>query len=597
MSEKKKFPGCFRAGCLTVVIAVLGVFVIGYVMFLSGKRLPERFVLSLQVGGPVDERSGQTVTFPFMPEKEPLALQDIMAVLDQARSDVRVRLVLIEIDGLSASPAKIGQLRRSVEQVRAAGKKVVAFLRTPEDKDYLLAAACDSVIVQRGSYLLLDGLKAELFFYTAPLKKIGIGFQAAQWKEYKSGVEPFTRTSASPQYREQVGRLLDDSFDDYVNYVAQRRGISRDSFTGIIDSLAVIMPDQAIALKLVDRVSSSWQLEKGYEKQFGLKHDRIFVSGRDYLQASAALSEGMSRDRIAVITLAGPIVRSSDYTTMGYGDGIDELTLRQSVESALEDRSVKAIVLRIDSPGGDAFAAANMLEMLDSARTKKPVVASMSGVAASGGYMVALAADKILAEPLTLTGSIGVYALKPEFSGLQEKTGLQREVIGRGRFADAYTPYKPFDGESFRKFVDASGSIYSDFTAKVAERRKMTPLQVDSLAGGRVWTGKRALAAGLVDRLGGLREAVRTAQVAAHMDTTKIPGLRYFPEQKTLLDALVDGGPEGTIRLLGRQIFRGLSGEMAPFQGALHETAVSRILIGDGNAHILALDPCDVMIR
>jgi protease-4 len=597
MIERTKRAGCFRVGCLTVLGAAVVAVVLLVLLFPAGGRLPDRFVLLLHVGGQLDERSPESVTLPFATSRSPLSLQDIVSILDHARKDDRVRSVLLDIEGLSASPAKIGQLRRSVEEVRKAGKQVAAFLSTPEDKDYLLAVACDSVVVQKGSYLLLDGLKSELFFYTGSLRKVGVGFQAAQWKEYKSGIEPYTRTSASREAREQVARLLDDAFGDYAEYVTRRRGISRQAFSEVIDSLAVITPVKALSLKLVDRISGRWQLEREFEKRLGAKRGKVFVSGRDYLRSGSRFFDRNSKDAVAVITVAGPIVRTAGYSATGYDRGMDEQTLKHAVEAALEDRSVKAIVLRIDSPGGDALAAEAMLGMLDAARAKKPLVASMSGVAASGGYMVALAANRILAEPLTVTGSIGVFALKPDLSALLEKTGLRREVVARGRFADAYTVYRPFDEESFGKFVDASGEIYRRFTAEVASRRHLTPAQVDSVAGGRVWTGRRALSLKLVDQFGGLQEAVKTARQLAGMDTTKAPLIRFLPEEKSWIDYLMAGEFGAAVRQEGYRIAADVLAERLPAAGVQDDLSAIRMLMDLREPQILALEPLGIVIR
>lgn len=597
MNLGKKRWGCFRTGCLAGVVVAVGLPVAIWLLLSSGRSLPDHFVLRLPLGGMVEERQPPVQPFSFMEQKSSLSLQEAMTALDRARTDRRVRSILLEIDGLEAPPAKIGQLSRSVLQVRKAGKKVVAFLRSPQDKDYLLATACDSVIVQRGSFLQLDGLRAELFFFAEPLKKLGIAFQAAQWKEYKSGVEPFTRTSASKEYREQVQRILDDSYDEYLDSVSRRRGMSRTAFEQVIDSMAVLSPEKAVALGLVDRTSSLWQLEKGYERKLGTTHGELFVGGRDYVHSTGGMAGEGKGDRIALISITGPIAHSSGYGSVAEGDGTDEGSVRQAVDSALEDSKVKAIVVRIDSPGGDAFAAANMLEMLESARKKKPVVASMSGVAASGGYMVALAADRIFAEPLTITGSIGVYALKPDFSGLMEKTGVGREVISHGRYADASTPYKPFDEAALGKFVEASGAVYHDFTAKVAIRRKLTPEQVEAVAGGRVWTGRRALEVGLVDRMGGLADAVNEARRLARMDTTKTPLFRVLPAEKSWIEYLFDGNRSAAAERIAVNLAAGAFNDLLPLRTLFPVSRTARMLLQPDGPKVLAIEPTEIVIR
>ena len=592
--KKKGRGGCFLSGCLTSLAVPFVIMVIVWALVSWGHRLPDRFVLRLPVGGQIDERSSDQ--FPILSggDRQELSLQELMTAMDRARTDARVRSVLLEIDDVSAPSAKLGQIRRSIEALRGSGKKVTAFLRSPGDKDYLLAVACDSVIVQKSSWLLLDGLKAETFFLAEPLGRLGIGFQASQWKKYKSAIEPFTRSSSTPESREELSALLGAAWDDYLGYVSARRGVGRAAFAGIIDSVAVLSPEKALAWKLVDRVSTAWKLEKEYEKRYDLKAGQLFVGARDYLQATGGMNSPGKGGCVAVINVTGPI-SSGGLAGMAEGEGVDEVTLKHALQAALDDRDVKAIVLRIDSPGGEAIAAFNMLEMLDTARKSKPIVASMSGVAASGGYMVALGSDRILAEPTTVTGSIGVFSLKPDLSGLLKKTGVNREVLSQGRFADSNTPFKPLDEAAFRKFDETSGWIYRDFVGKVASRRKMSFDQADAVAGGRVWTGKRALEVGLVDQIGGLDAAVKEAQKLARMDTSKSPGLIYLPARKSWIEYLSDGNASVSA-LQARLAETYLTGAL-PLARSLPGTATARFLLRQDKPQVLAIDPVDVIIR
>ena len=318
-----------------------------------------------------------------------------------------------------------------------------------------------------------------------------------------------------------------------------------------------------------------------------------FVSGAQYRSAVDWPQKAESRDRIAVITLSGMIVRSAGEM----GEGIDVETLKNSLDAALEDKAVKALVVRIDSPGGDALASADMLQMLDSAAVKKPLVVSMSGVAASGGYMAALAGKTVFAQPLTITGSIGVYALKPNISGLVEKVGLGRDVVTRGRFADANTPFKPLEAEAYSKFVAASGEVYDDFLGKVASSRKMHITQVDSVAGGRVWTGSRALKAGLVDRMGGLFDAIHSAQLLAKMDMTKKPRIMLYPQQKNWLESLFQGKGASFSSRIAAGVKKQLLHEIMPHRQFASMAAFYEMLMNSGQLQMLAVEPCEIIIN
>ena len=423
-TTQKKKRGFFRTGCLALILLPVFLFAGLFWSYHRSHALADRFVLVLPVSGGIDEIRDESSSLPFLPSSQSLSLQELLFVLNHAVMDERVREVLLDIRRVETTPAKLAELRAAVEKVRKGGKKVTAFLRSAEDADYLLATACDSIIVERGGYLLLDGLKAETLFYTTPLGKIGVTVQAAQWKTYKSGIEPFVRTGASKEYFEQINALLDEVYDDYLGYVSKRRAMSRSTFEALINTDPLLSAKKARTLGLVDGIASYWELQRTLTKKITgheLTSDNdAFVSAGRYRSEVAWPQKAESDERIAVITLSGTIVRSAGEM----GEGIDVESVKNSLNAALEDQAVKALVVRIDSPGGDALASADMLQMLDSAAVKKPLVVSMSGVAASGGYMAALAGKTIYAQPLTITGSIGVFALKPNISGLAEKIGL-----------------------------------------------------------------------------------------------------------------------------------------------------------------------------
>ncbi|MEI8102589.1 MAG: signal peptide peptidase SppA [Chlorobium sp.] len=592
-----KQRGCLRKGCLALII-IPALIVVGLIWGLrSSRSLPDRFVLVLPLSGGVDEIRNESSSLPFIPSRGPLSLQELLFVLDNAVADERVKELLLDIGGLQTTPAKIAELRDAVEKVRKGGKKVTALLHSAEDSDYLLASACDTIIVERGGYLHLDGLKAESLYYTTPLGKIGVQVQAAQWKKYKSGIEPYVRTEGSKEHFEQTNALLDEVYDTYLTTVSKRRNISRSAFEAMINNEALLSANRAKVLGLVDAVASSWELERSLTKKITGKElssdNEAYVSAAEYRAAVTWPKRSTTDEAIAVITLSGTIVRSLGEL----GEGVDVQTLKSSLDAALENKNVKAIVLRIDSPGGDALASADMLQILDSAAVKKPFLVSMSGVAASGGYMTALAGKTIFAQPLTITGSIGVYALRPNISGLAEKVGLKRDVVTRGRYADANTPFKPLEGEAYQKFVAASGEVYEDFIGKVAASRKMPVAAVDSVAGGHVWTGSRAMKAGLIDRMGGLFDAIQAAQLLAKIEPGKKPKLLLYPLQKSWIASLFDGKSSSfsdrVVVAIKKQVLR----EVIPGQHFTSMQEFYEMLGESGQLHLLAVMPCEIIIN
>ncbi|MGB8247295.1 MAG: S49 family peptidase [Chlorobium sp.] len=596
-----KGKSCLQKGCLFSLVIPAILALLFFWISRSSHDLPDRFVLVVPVGGSLEERSAESVSLPFLMQGEDLSFQDLLFICNQAATDTRIKTVLLEIGNVHSSPAKITELRQAIARLRAGGRRVVAWLHSAEDSDYMLAAACDSVVVERGGYLLLDGLRAETLYYTTPLGRVGVAFQAAQWKKYKSAIEPYTRTGASPEYLEQISTLLEQVYADYTGYVAKRRAISRDSFVSIIDNIALIKAADAVKLGLADGVASNWELKRSLARKITGKPPEesrdLFVAAGAYRETLDWPVKASQRDAVAVITISGPIVQGAGEAAMSGDEGTDVGTLRRSLDAALQDDGVKALVLRIDSPGGDALASSDMLQMLDSAAVKKPLVVSMSGVAASGGYMAALAGKTVFAQPLTQTGSIGVYALKPEISELAAKIGLERSVATRGRFADANTLFKPLEGEAYEKFVSASGDIYLDFIGKVARSRKMTVAAVDSVAGGRVWTGRDALRKGLVDREGGLFDAIRAARSLAKMDMTRQPRILLYPERKNWLQLLMEGNPEGIAGSLERAAMRRVVREVTPLSPYGAMLRMHRMLLQSGEVEVLAAMPCEIIIR
>jgi protease IV len=599
MQNNKK--GCLRAGCLASFLVPIVIVAGLFMFFKSSRTLPDRFVLKVPIGGTLEEIRKESGLPPFLARQEPLSLQDLLFIFDHAASDSRVREVLLDIDGLRTSAGKNEELRDALGKLRASGKKVTAFLRSPEDSDYLLASACDSLVIEKGGFLMLDGFKAEMLFYAGTLGKIGVGFQAAQWKKYKSGIEPFVRTGPSRESLEEVNALLSEAYDDYLSYVSKNRHISRDSLENIINREAVMTPEKARNLGLVDGISSLWRLQRSMSRKITGKDpsssdDEAIVGAGRYASDFRYPMKPDTRESIAVVTISGTIVRSEDDVMGDGGKNIDAAALRSALDTALAEKSVKAVVLRIDSPGGDALASSDMLEMLDSVAVRKPLVVSMSGVAASGGYMAALAGKTIYAQPLTVTGSIGVFALKPDMSGLLKKIGLERTVVTRGRFADANTPFKPFDEESLKKFVEASGTVYDDFIGKVAVSRKMRPAEADSVAGGRVWTGNSAKKVHLVDRTGGLFDAIREAQSLGGIDKARTPHILLCPARKNWLESFLKTGGSDIFGIAAAALKQQFLHEVLPQQEFSSLEAFYRMLMKTDGTKVLAVMPGEIVI-
>ncbi|ANT64338.1 S49 family peptidase [Prosthecochloris sp. CIB 2401] len=576
-TERKKIS-FRRAGCLMLVVLFLAL-AIGLFRMVSGRHaLPSSFVLLLELSGELKENGGVDASLPFGDDDGSSSLQELLFALDRAEHDERISHIVLDITGFQAPPAALTQLRRAIMHARKSGREVTAFLGGgAEDKDLWLASACDTVIVEKGGVLQLDGLKVELLYFADAMEKVGVAFQAAQWKEWKSGVEPFVRNAPSRESLEQMGVMLDEIFRVYVDDVASARGIARDTYVTQLDEEPLWSPSDALERGLVDGIAGRWEFFEG-------DPDRVVVDVRSYSREFYHGRSG-SGPSIAVVNLTGQIVRDGFPLGPDMEGSMSEALLQEALQQALEDEDVRGILLRIDSPGGDALAAVGMLEQLEAAAREKPMVASISSVAASGGYMAALAADSVFAEPLSVTGSVGVYALKPHIGKLSDMAGVSRSVVQRGRHADDYSIFKPLDSEAMGRFMAASGWIYEDFTGAVARARGMSAEEVELAAGGRVWTGTSAVDMGLVDRTGGFFDALLSLQRMAGMDTIARPPMKIYPAPKSLLDLLFSGNINGAAGQLLRSVpgygiaervhFIGEVPRLSePYLGGLHSRAV-----------------------
>ena len=448
-------------------------------------------------------------------------------------------------DGYGTGFAALREVRDALVEFRKSGKPVKAYLTWATTREYYLASAASEVTLDPYGAILMPGLASQPMFFAGAFEKFGIGVQVTRVGKYKSAVEPFTRRDMSPENREQVQKLLDDVWADLLAGIEEGRAVAPGSVQKAIDTEGFLRPQPARELNLVDR-AAYWDVvladlkadtgregEKETFKQIALKDYAKLVS-KDGLVA-ARRKDGKvqlgGNDRLGIVYAEGEIVDGDgNADNMIYGAKV----ARQLRELRLDDR-VKAIVLRINSPGGSAAASEMILREVQLAQRVKPVVVSMGTVAASGGYWISMFSERVFAEPSTITGSIGVFGMFLNFQGLaNEKLGLTFDVVKTGKFADAATvvrPKTPEELELFQKFVDW---IYDEFTSKVAESRQLDLATVREIAQGRVWSGAEAKKLGLVDELGGLEDAIRyaaeKAQLGEKFRIVELPRKKQFAE-------------------------------------------------------------------
>jgi protease IV len=431
--------------------------------------------------------------------------------LEEARDDPDVAGLVLAIDGLGLSGGRIEELRGLVASIRTR-KPVFAWLEGGGTREYWLASAATAIAAPPGAPLFVNGIGTSQLFVRNALARIGIGFEVVKAGAYKSASEPLVRSEASPESREAVNAVLDDVYGRFVSDVATARDLPAEKVRTLVDQ-GLFTTEEARAAGLVD--AAIWPDEiEGWARRVGGR--RFQDTGPYRPHPPRAAQRWGKRPIIEVVRLEGVIARKAR-DPFGTGTVASAERAAGAIARAARDPDVKAIVLRIESPGGDGLASDLLWREVMRAKRRKPVIASMGDVAASGGYLVAAAADAIVAEPSTLTGSIGVFVLKPDLSGLLEKLSIRREAYTRGENAQltAVTkPWSPAERKVIEKQIDA---FYSLFLDRVAEGRKLTRAEVEAVAAGRVWTGHQAYERRMVDRLGSLADAIALARERARL--------------------------------------------------------------------------------
>ncbi|HEX28595.1 TPA: signal peptide peptidase SppA [Candidatus Poribacteria bacterium] len=473
----------------------------------------------------------------FSRRREVLRLKsdNALACLRKAIRDKRVLGAVIELDDLSYGLGNLQELEGVIERFRRSGKKAFAYSISLSTGGYLAASACDEVILHPSGQLNLIGIRSEPIFIKQMLDKVGVKPNMERMGEYKSAPETFLRDEMSPYAREEMELVLNDLFDQIKTDISRNRGISPQRLQTLIDR-GPYTARKAEKLKLVDELAYRDEIEDIVRRRLG---KISFVSGDRYLSRTERIRSWKVPPKVAIINAKGLMVRGESFKDPLTGDFImGSKTISDALRRAREDKSIKAVVMRIDSGGGMVVAADEIWREVELTRAKKPVVISMGDMAASGGYYIAAPANYIFAQPGTLTGSIGVFSGTVNLQGLYRKLGISKQIIKRGKNADFYSDWSEFTPEKREVLREQVEEIYKSFVDKVSKGRKMNPLEVDKVARGRVWTGRQAKERGLVDELGGLDEAISKAKELAGIREGERVKLIKMPSVK-LADVLL----------------------------------------------------------
>jgi protease IV len=489
--------------------------------------------LVLDLEGDVPERLPAEIPIPILQNQAPLSVEQVWDTFRRAAADPRIHGILFEPRGLDIGWGKMEEIHDEIVQFKKSGKPIITYLHGPSAREYYLASATDKIIMSPEDSLDLKGLRVESMYFKNTLDKVGVKADVVHAGKYKDAGDVLTQVSMSPETREVLNAILDQYYGDLIATVAEGRKKQPDAVRALLDDGPFLARDAA-AGGLIDQLG--YEDQAVTEMQTRLKQTELRkVSSRAYLKASLVSASGGRR--IALVVGDGTITQGSgnetaddeSFTATGF------IKLLKQVEN---DSSIQGVILRIDSPGGDAVASDEMLHEAKNLSKKKPLVISMSDEAASGGYYVAATGDPIIAYPNTLTGSIGVIFARFNLHGLFDKIGLNEQILTRGRYADIDSADTPLSDAERQKITGQIDAFYNAFVSHVADGRKRPFDQIEPLAQGRVWLGQQAKQNGLVDQLGGLDRAIEVLKQQAHMAPSERVTLVPYPGKRSIFDLL-----------------------------------------------------------
>ncbi len=531
--------------CSVGAFATLMFFVMLGVMLATGdekQSVSDNSILRIELTGTVVDRSTPDNPLNQLLGRSEASSQGLDVLIDAiktAKSDKRIKGIYIEGGTMSSDFATLQELRGALVDFKSSGKFIVSYADSYTQGAYYIASVGDRVLINPSGLLDWHGIAMQPMFWTGLMEKVGVKAQVFKVGTYKSAVEPFILKEMSPANREQVESMITDLWKETCTAVATSRKLSPDSLNAYADRY-ITLADGADykRLKLVDDLTYVDQVREELRKRMNDK-EVTFVSPE--VVAAQAEDTGDDDNQVAVYYASGNIVDvAGSGALMGGGDEIIGSRVVEDLDKLANDKDVKAVVLRINSGGGSAYASEQMWRAVQLLKKKKPVVVSMGGMAASGGYYMSCGANYIVAEPTTLTGSIGIFGLIPDFSGLvKDKLGLRFDVVKTNKASDFGTLSRPFDAAESAALQAHVNRGYALFLKRVADGRtaaghKMTPEAVDHIAQGRVWTGNQALKNGLVDKIGTLNDAILKAEQLAQ---TKNPAVVRYPAPKSWMES------------------------------------------------------------
>ena len=534
----------------TILVSFLYLFMmIGMIATLSKSstdtvQVKDNSLLKIDLAQSISERAVSTPFDDFAGYESSIGLNDILAALKEAGGDPKIKGIYLNLSNVAASPATLKEIHDALLQFKEYKKFIYAYSDAYSQSGYYLASVADKVVMNPTGNLLLKGYSFQIMFYKGLLDKLDVDVQVIRHGQFKSAVEPYILDKMSEANTKQMTALVNSLWECTANDIAAARGISLDHLNQIVDNLSCFNPDSALKMKLVDKLAYAGDMEKMLKTKMGVGENAKInvVSLKSY--AKSIRKNEKAGDKIAVVYAVGNI-------NDGKGDndqGIYSDSFVKDFRKAYQNKDVKAIVLRVNSPGGSALASEVIWHEIEQAKKAgKKVVTSMGDYAASGGYYISCNSDYIIAQPNTLTGSIGVFGMIPSIQNtLKNKLGITIDGVKSNEHSDFLSGYRTLDAAEVNVMQQMVEETYGLFTQRVANGRKMTVAAVDSIGQGRVWSGKDALAIGLVDELGSLADAIDKARELAKVPHASIV---YYPRQKSFFEKLFNKEEETEMAL------------------------------------------------
>lgn len=539
MSFFKRVLSTLTGIILFCMLCVIGLIIIGLIAGSASSetvKVKPKSVLNLKLDFPIKDYAGKIEfkEYTFLNESKKNGLFNIIDAINYAATDDNIKGISIDNNFVDAGITQVKALRGALLKFKESGKFIVAYADVFSQKDYYLSSVADTIYINPAGMMEFKGLYSERLYFKDFQDKSGIKMEVVRLGKYKSAVEPFLTNEMSDNNREQISVYLNALWQDIKQDISVTRKVPVDQLNLIADSLLARTPKLAKSSGLIDKIAYHDEYINGMKKAIGVEQKETLemVSIFDYsTYAASKIKDYSAKDRIAVIYAQGDIMYGEgDENTIGQG------SMNASLKKAREDEKVKAVVLRINSPGGSALASELIWREIELTKKVKPVIVSMGDLAASGGYYIACNANKIIAEPTTITGSIGVFGMLPNGKQLAENMGINAEQVITNTNAVTYSFFEPLSEAQHKYIKEGIIDIYDLFSTRVSNGRNLTRAQVEEIAQGRVWTGSDAIKIGLVDELGGLDLALKRAAEAANIEKYRI---NEFPVFEKDLDKML----------------------------------------------------------